>query len=569
MPYSVLKHANHNYEPYYLYQPFSQEEWNAYPFASEEDLQWFRDAKLGLFLHVGISALGKVDIGWSRRTHKLPDGGIGPVADEIYDHWAEEISLPDFHAREWIQLAKDGGMQYVVIITKHHDGFHMWDTAYSDYKITNTPFGRDYLRELVDACHEMGMKVGLYYSQRDWKHPDYEPIPPEVAQKISPHELFQYPEGYPIRISDKHRRYIAYLHNTVRELMTNYGKIDILWWDASWWGRMFLEEMWDADAIEREARRLQPHLLINNRASLPGDFDTPEGDIGFFQNSRPWETCMPLGTAWAWTGEEIKPFRTVLHQFINCICGDGNYLLSIGTMPSGQFDLPEQQRIRQLGRWLAQYGKSVYGTRGGPWLPGEWGGATFVDSTVYLHLLNVKAGELLELPSIAARILRTDCLTGETVSVLQEKTGVQVRIAAGQVPGDDVIVQLELDRVPEVLAPTQAKDSFSAAPVTYGGLVLEQELEIAGSKTFPIDASSLLTGVVLQTSGNVTLSVEAREAAGGWMELANDRNGEEIIEIPVLRYEAGAYIAGCRCEALRMRVSAPCRMTVRVYAKKA
>lgn len=562
MPYSVLEGSAAR-EPFYLYQPFSREEWERYPFASEEDLQWFRDAKLGLFLHVGLSALGKVDIGWSRHTHKPPDGGIGPVPDEVYDHWAEEIALPDFDARKWIQLARDGGMKYVVIITKHHDGFHMWDTAYSDYKITNSPFGRDYLRELVDACHEAGMKVGLYYSQRDWKHPDYEPIPPEVSEKAPPHTLFQYQEGQPVRITERHRRYIAYMHNTVRELMTNYGEIDILWWDACWWGRMFLEEMWDADQIEREARALQPHLLINNRASLPGDFDTPEGSVGFFQNTRPWETCMPLGPAWAWTGEEIKSFRTVLHQFINCVCGDGNYLLSIGAMPNGEFDRPEQERVRQLGDWLSRYGESVYKTRGGPWLPGAWGGATFRGRTVYLHLLQAEPGGTLALPAISAKILRAECLTGEKVTVSQDESGVRAALDAGQVPGDDVIIRLEMDSVPEVLSQDRAQNLFAASPAVYGELILDTETGLPAS--FPLKADRLLTGIAAEPEEGIVCRIEALSLSGEWETIGDDIR--EPAEIPVLRYEAGAYITGRRCRELRIAGSGSGCVKLKLYAK--
>ena len=165
MCWSLLVKDGQEYNPSILFQPFTEKEWAEYPFAGEEKLKWFRDAKLGLFFHVGISALGKVDIGWSRHTHKLPDPGVGPIADEVYDGWAKEIKMEDFSADEWIDLAIAGGFKYVVIITKHHDGFNMWDTAYSDYKITNSPMARDYLGELIDACHRIIMPVGLYYSQ--------------------------------------------------------------------------------------------------------------------------------------------------------------------------------------------------------------------------------------------------------------------------------------------------------------------------------------------------------------------------------------------------------------------
>lgn len=155
------------------YNYFSDEEWNSYLFAKQEDSKWFHDAKYGLFLHVEISAIGMVDISWSRKTHKLPDppSGFKSVPDEKYDSWAKKLAFPKFNAKEWASIAKENGFKYVVIITKHHDGFHMWDTAYSDHKITNSPFGRDYLKELIDAFREAGLKIGVYYSKRDWTHP--------------------------------------------------------------------------------------------------------------------------------------------------------------------------------------------------------------------------------------------------------------------------------------------------------------------------------------------------------------------------------------------------------------
>ena len=267
------------------YNYFAPEVWDGYSFAKEEDLRWFRDAKFGLFLHVGISALGMVDISWSRETHKLPDperwGGV--VSNEVYDSWAKEIAFPAFDAKKWAALARESGFRYVVIITKHHDGFHMWDTAYSDYKITNAPFGRDYLRELVDAFRAEGLKIGFYYSQRDWHHPDYEPVPVEDAFRLDEPPYFAMKAGKTWHLTEKQKRYQRYMYDTVRELMTDYGKIDVLWWDAEWCGGMFTEEMWNTGEVEAMARQLQPHIIINNRGSLPGDFDTPECHTGFFQ----------------------------------------------------------------------------------------------------------------------------------------------------------------------------------------------------------------------------------------------------------------------------------------------
>ena len=560
MPYSILEGERPQARPHHLYHVFSRAEWERYPFAAPEDVRWFREAKLGLFLHVGLSAMGGVDLSWPRHTHKPPDGGAGPIPDEVYDHWAEELALPAFDARAWVRMAQEAGMRYIVIVAKHHDGFHMWDTAFSDYKITNAPFGRDYLRELVDACHEAGMRVGIYYSQRDWKHPDYEPVPPELAARASG-QRFCWPQGEELRITPRHRRYIEYLRATVHELMTRYGRIDILWWDAAWWGGMFLAGMWDAENVEKESRAAQPHLLINDRASLPGDFDTPEGSVGFFQSHRPWETCMPLGRAWAWTGEGVKSFREILHQCVQCVCGDGNYLLSVGCMPNGDFDAPEKQRLRELGAWLGRYGEAVYGTRGGPWLPGAWGGSTHRGNTAYLHLLGAAAGKQLTLPPIAARVLRAECLSGEKVEVEQCDGGVSVRVAEGQAVGEDVVIRLELDRAPSVPSPTPARDAFAAAPGMYGPCVFERSLDLPA--VVPIPEDRLLTGVALDLPPDARIRVEVELVDGRRETLRAEACAHE--ELPVLREEAGALIAGRACRALRLS-GAPCRATVKVYA---
>ena len=148
----------------------------------------------------------------------------------------------------------------------------MWDTAYSDFKITKTPFGRDYLKELADACHQAEMPWGIYYAQREWYHPDYDPANPK---------------------GERHQRYLEYNRNVCRELCTKYGKLDFFWFDAAWWGAMFTADMWEAESLTRALRALQPHMLINNRASLPGDFDTPEQRAGFYQE-RAWEACLSL-----------------------------------------------------------------------------------------------------------------------------------------------------------------------------------------------------------------------------------------------------------------------------------
>lgn len=422
----------------HLFQPFSEEEWEAYPFASAEDMRWFQEAKFGLFFHVGISAMGKVDIGWSRHTHKLPDTGAGPIPDTEYDGWADQLAFDSFDPEQWSEMAVHSGAKYVVIIAKHHDGFHMWDTQYSEHKITNTPYGQDYLKKLIDSLRSKGLRIGIYYSQRDWYHPDYEPLTEERFHQCGGHPPYVKP-GEKLMISQKHRAYIDYMKNTVLELMSNYGKIDILWWDAVWWGGMFVEEMWDSFALEKEVRRLQPHIIINNRCSLPGDFDTPECTLGFYQKDRMWETCMPLGTAWAWTGDEAKPLKELVTQLVSCVCGNGNYLLSVGCMSNGAFAESEKQRLSELGQWLSLYGESIYGTVSGPWLPTKEYGAVFRDNYIYLHLFNGKKSVVL--PALeGSEITAYRCMTGGKMAV--EKTENEYIISIDTPNDIDTIVEL-------------------------------------------------------------------------------------------------------------------------------
>ena len=444
MGYSLKQTEHDQTKQGWEYNYFSSEEWEAYPFAKEEDLRWFKDAKFGLFLHVGIAAMGMVDISWSRSTHKLPDpeSWNGGIPDEVYDGWAKEIAFPAFDAKSWARLARESGFRYVVIITKHHDGFHMWDTAYSEYKITNSPFGRDYLRELVDAFRAEGLKIGLYYSQRDWTHPDYEPVPVEDAERITEAPYFKMKNGKDWYLTEKHQRYQRYMYDTVRELMTDYGKIDVLWWDADRCCGMYTAEMWNTGEVEAMVRQLQPKIIINNRGSLPGDFDTPEGHTGFFQNTRPWECCMPLGPVWAYSPEPPKSFATILSQLINCAGGSGNYLLSIGCKPDGSIADTDAQRMLEMGQWLSRYGESVYDTAGGIWKPTADYAACCRGNTVYLHIL--KNGDEIELslPLEKNQLVSFACMTEETVRVRVEEGKLSVAVRGKTAECVDTIIKL-------------------------------------------------------------------------------------------------------------------------------
>ena len=428
---AVLENDPRLREPAHLYQAFSQKEWDAYEKAPEESVRKFREARYGLFIHYGLSSFKAADLSWSRESHVFPDPGQGTIPDEEYDGFAKRFKMERFDATEWVETARRAGFKYIVVIAKHHDGFHMWDTAYSEHKITNSPFGRDYLKELADACHKAGMPLGVYYSQRDWRHLDYQPLVPAVGAKR--------------RAGSKHAQYIEYMHNTVRELLTHYGKIDFLWWDAVWWNGMYHADMWQSVKIEREARRLQPHILINNRASLPGDFDTPEQRLGMFQDHRPWESCISLGPHWAWSPGEAKSKREVIRLLVGTTSGDGNLLISVGARPDGTFDPDHVQRLSEVGDWLGHYGHTIYGTRGGPWKPADWGGSTHATGRAYLHVTDWP-GDSLDLPDLGQAVKEVRLLTADGKLTWKQQEGrLRITVPADARDSIDTIVEVRFE----------------------------------------------------------------------------------------------------------------------------
>ncbi|MBS1669299.1 MAG: alpha-L-fucosidase [Bacteroidetes bacterium] len=235
---SILQNDSSKQEPWYLLQRFTPEEWNSSNFASQKDLQWFRDSKYGMFIHFALSTYTGKDLGWELcYTRKAPDFGHGPIPDSVWTKYPEKFSLEKFNAKAWVGFAKKAGFKYIVAIAKHLDGFHLWNTKYSDFNIMHTPFGRDYLKELADACHAAGMKFGIYYCQRDFYQPDYAPVDTSMIEQISDPPYYRAKPGIEkILPGPTHQKYIDYQFNVVRELCSNYGKIDIFWFDACWWG---------------------------------------------------------------------------------------------------------------------------------------------------------------------------------------------------------------------------------------------------------------------------------------------------------------------------------------------
>lgn len=395
--------------------------------------------RFGMFIHWGPVSLRGTEIGWSRGKQ---------VPREEYDQLYREFNPVEFDAREWAALAKASGMRYVNITSKHHDGFCIWDSKVTDYDIMATPFQRDILRELADACREAGLAFGTYYSILDWYQPDYNV---DDAQGGPGYSL---PQGAEPDMD----RYQAYMEAQLREIVTNYGPLHSIWFDGEW------EKPWtEARGMRLFAycRELDPHMLVNNRVGggrhgmegttkagfAEGDYDTPEQQVGTFNTDRPWETCMTICRQWAWKPEDkLKSLEECIHILVQTAGGDGNLLLNVGPMPDGRIEPRQADRLREIGQWLQVNGESIYGTRGGPFRPGKWGVSTHRADKVYVHVLEWD-GEQVRLPGLGERqVIGAVLLSGEDVACAPTPDSITLTLDSTKQDSIDTVVVLTLDK---------------------------------------------------------------------------------------------------------------------------
>ena len=371
---------------------------------------WFQDAKFGLFIHWGIySVLGAGEWVMEERGPASYTGRPGIPASQ-YDRLAAQFNPTQFDAREWVALAKASGMKYITITSKHHDGFAMYDSSLTDWNIVDrTPYGRDVLAELAEACREEGLKLFFYYSQLDWRHEDYFPRGRTGLQAGRPE-------------NGNWDSYIDFMNGQLRELLTNYGEVGGIWFDGMW-------DKWDApwrlDETYRLIHQLQSQTLIGSNhhlAPLPGeDFQMFEHDLpganttGYNTTeigTLPFETAETINQSWGFnlTDHDYKSTDDLIRYLVNAAGRNGNFLLNVGPMPNGKIQGEFEERLHGIGRWLDEYGDSIYGTRNGPIEPGPWGVSTAKQDTVYLHVLNWN-DSILALPALnlevkEARLLR-------------------------------------------------------------------------------------------------------------------------------------------------------------------
>ena len=407
-----------------------------------ERMKWWHQAKFGMFIHWGLySVIGQHE--WAKEFEGIPLSQY-------------EILAKNFHpkpnaARDWARLAKRAGQKYMVMTTKHHEGFCHWDTQLTDYNAKKQGPGRDLVAEFVEAARAEGLRVGFYYSLMDWHHPDGAICKTDEAAR---------------------RRFVDYTHGLIRELMTNYGKIDILWYDVDY---PLTAEQWDSERMNEMVFSLQPEIIVNNRNGLPGDFSTPEQEIRAEETGRAWETCMTLNDSWGFNrGDDAwKTPKTIVDNLATCARGGGNYLLNIGPEPDGSVPPQSIEALEAVGKWLDTNGRAIYGAERGNLNTTTNINLTRRGNTLYIHQhywpCHTPAAEWLDFfkpevvvalaglkpKALSARLLKT----GQKVNFTQDEFSLRLTGLPLQAPDEPAtVIEVECDGEPVV-------DQWSLVPL--------------------------------------------------------------------------------------------------------
>jgi alpha-L-fucosidase len=399
----------------------------------EQRIRWFHEARFGLFVHWGLySVLERGE--WVMFRERIP-------AAE-YQKLADTFTGEAFDADAIARLAVDAGMRYAVLTTRHHDGFCLWDTAVTDYNSVATGAKRDFVREYVEACRRHGLRVGLYLSNKDWREPGY-----------------WEPEKHP----ESAKRLVDNLHAMVDELLTDYGKIDLLWFDGSWVdvGRKEVDQpaFWRSTQLLDHIYELQPEILVNNRLGLDADLDTPEQHVTASEAGRGWEACMTIGDESAWGYCRHNPVRKTLGQLLRNLskaaCGEGNFLLNIGPDGRGAIVPDDAAVLKRMGEWLRVHGEAIYGSKRFALDRTRYsqGRCSRNGNTLYLHV-NWWSSPNIVVPLFSALPTQATLLTtGQQLTVTGAPNG---RMVIGGLPYESpheamTIIKLEFDTEPQLL----------------------------------------------------------------------------------------------------------------------
>ena len=382
----------------------------------EARMKWWHEARFGMFIHWGLySVLG-------RHEWVMENEGI-PVAE--YEQIAKRFKPKPNAARDWAKLAKSAGQKYMVMTTKHHEGFCHFDSKLTDYCAPKQGPGRDLVKEYVEAARAEGLRVGFYYSLMDWHHPDGARCATDEAAR---------------------KRFVAYIHGQIRELLTNYGTIDILWYDVSW---PLDAKGWESEKMNDMVFSLQPKIIVNNRNKLDGDFATPEQKIE--ATKRAWESCMTMNDSWGYqkSDDAWKTPKTIVRNLITCSHDTGNYLLNIGPKPDGSIPEESVKIMTTVGRWMEKNGKSIYDTD--PCQPRRSNYASFTrkGNTLYMHI-HFWPGETAILGGLMNKVKSAQLLaSARPVKFEQDKFRVKFTGLPAAAPDDPLTtIAIECDAEP-------------------------------------------------------------------------------------------------------------------------
>jgi alpha-L-fucosidase len=352
-------------------------------------MQWWHAARFGMFIHFGVySTIARHE--WVMEDEAIP-------LDQYTPHAATFRPAPN-SARAWAKLAKGAGMKYMVMTTKHHEGFCNFNTKLTGYCAPKEGPGRDLVQEYVAAARAEGLHVGFYYSLMDWHHPDGAQCATDEAAR---------------------KRFVDYTHGLIEELMTNYGKVDVLWYDVAW---PLDADGWESVKMNEMVFRLQPGIIVNNRNKLAGDFSTPEQRIVAETNGKAWEACMTLNDSWGYqrADDNWKSSRTVIRNLIQCARDGGNYLLNIGPKPDGSIPEASTRILTEVGEWMETNGQTIYASDLCQVRRSNYASFTRTGNTLYMHV-HFWPGEYVAISGLRTKVKSAHLLkSGAEVKVTQD-----------------------------------------------------------------------------------------------------------------------------------------------------
>ena len=408
--------------------------------------EWFSNAKFGLFIHWG--------------PFSIPGSGewvmqVRNITVKNYTRLMDFFNPVEFNAAQYVSLAKNAGMKYITLITRHHDGFSMWDTKYSDFNIMNTPYHKDIVKMLADECHKQGIGLFVYYSLLDWRRDDYSYWTGNTGQ------------GTGRTVHGNWDDYIQFMKNQLTELLTNYGEIAGVWFDG-YWDQLNNDNHdtptprvdWHFREIYDLIHKLQPQCLVGNNhhiTPLPGeDFQMFEKDLrgnnttgfgGASVSPLPLETCETINNSWGFniTDLSYKTVKQLIHYMVNAAGHNANFLLNIGPMPNGKIQPEFVDTLKEMGNWLKQYGESIYGTRGNIVAPQDWGIVTGKDKLLFAHILKMPSQTFVFIPIVQKKISKVILLVNKKdLKFKQQSEGIFIYTDGITWNDTDTVIQVQI-----------------------------------------------------------------------------------------------------------------------------